>query len=74
MNRSYIVKVDQFVPLIPTANNINVWGSIALLIIIAYHRVQTTEYAPVLTYRQRFCVLPGTWDDLKYLHPMSHVS
>ena len=34
------------------------WGSIALLILIVlvYHRVQTTAYARVLTYRQLFFV------------------
>ena len=39
---------------VPTANNVNVWGSITLLILIARHRVQTTEYATVLTNRQPF--------------------
>ena len=35
-----------------TANTANVWGGVLLLILTVYHRVQTTEYAPVLVYRQ----------------------
>ena len=32
----------------------NVWGSITLLILKVYHRVQTNTYAAVLTYCQLF--------------------
>ena len=39
-----------------TANTAKWWGSIALLILVVYHRVQTTEYAPVRTHRQLFLV------------------
>ena len=33
-----------------------VWGSTALLILEVYHRVQTNEYAVLLTYRSLFLV------------------
>ena len=46
--RSYVVTDTSA---LSTVNTANVWGSIALLILVVYHRVQTTEYAPVLTYR-----------------------
>ena len=40
-----------YTSVLPTANTANVWGSIALLILEVYHRVQTDEYAAVLAYR-----------------------
>ena len=35
---------------LPTANNDSVWGTIAFLILVVYHRVQANEYAAVPTY------------------------
>ena len=39
---------------LPTANTAKAWGSIALLILEMYHRVQTGDYTALLTYRYRF--------------------
>ena len=44
----------QYTSVIPTANTADLLGSIALLVLIVYHRVQTTEYARVLTDHQLF--------------------
>ena len=64
-------KLEQYIGVLPTANTANVWGSIALFISIVYHRVQTTEYAPVLTYRHLF--LHTTCDDLADPIPAPHM-
>ena len=54
----YSVVGKQRTSLLPTANTANARGSIALLIMMVYHRVQITEYTPVLIYRQLFfCIL-----------------
>ena len=42
----------QYTSVLPTANIANIWGSIALLILEVYHRVQINEYDAVLMYRQ----------------------
>ena len=53
--RTYVVAVHTSVlPTANTANTANVWGSIALLVLEVYHRVQTDEYDAVLTYRYLF--------------------
>ena len=47
-------KSQQPSSVLPTANTAKAWSSIKLLVFIVENRVQTTEYAPVLTYSQRF--------------------
>ena len=50
---SYIGRKSQmYTSVLPTGNTANVWGSIALLILEVYHRVQINEYDAVLMYRQ----------------------
>ena len=42
--------------------------------IIVYHRVQTSENAPVLAYRQKKFALHEMTYQVLYLHLISHVS
>ena len=65
IHRSYVVTVS-------TANTANVTGSIALLILELYHRVQTNAYAAVLTCSQSF--LYTTWDNIAGPIPASHTT
>ena len=53
-------------------NTANVWGSIALLILVVYHRVQTVECALILTSRQPFLYTTG--DDLAGPIPAPHIT
>ena len=50
------------------------WGSIALLILQVYDRVQTSEYAAVLTYHQLFSTLNEIIQQVLYLNLIPHVS
>ena len=43
-----------YTSVLPTANTAKAWGSIALLILEMYHRVQTGDDTALLTYRYRF--------------------
>ena len=65
-------KSQKYTGVLPTANTANVWGSIALLILEEYHRVQANEYAAVLTYRQLY--LYTTWDNLASPVPAPHTT
>ena len=55
-----------------TANTANIWRSTALLILIVYHQVQSTEFTSVLTYCQLFWYT--TRDDLARPIPEPHIT
>ena len=61
--RSYVVTDTSA---LSTVNTANVWGSIALLILVVYHRVQTNEYSPILTYRHLFLLYYMRWPSRSY--------
>ena len=70
---SYIGRKSlQYTIVLPTGNTANVWGSIALFILIVCRDIQTNKYAAVLTYHQ--LILYSLWGILAGPIPVPHIT